>query len=67
MSFLPTPGATDEIFTAPMAEEGDADAEDGVDLAQIRDMLRRTPEQRLEALRGFTAGLIEMMDAAQRA
>ena len=43
-----------------------AEPDDGVDVAQIQDMLRRTPEERLEALRGFAAGLVELIDAAKR-
>ena len=50
------------------AKAGRAEVEDdrGVDVAQILDMLARTPEERLEALRCFAGGLVELADAARR-
>ena len=40
--------------------------ESGVDLTQIAAMLQLSPEERLETLRTFAAGLLALADAARR-
>lgn len=45
----------------------DAYDADGVDVTLIHEMLQLTPLERLEALRGFARGLVELADAARPA
>ena len=52
--------------SAPEVWPENAYDEDGVDMTQIAQMLRLTPEERLEALHGFAKGVLELADALAR-
>lgn len=65
VTLLMSTGAVKAGATRPSTYPANAYDDDGVDVTLIREMLARTPQERLEALRGFAKGLVELANAAR--